>query len=76
MHSGELHNLYLSLIKESEVGRACGRHGRGEKCVQGFDGKPRRKKTWKTQGVVGRMGSKWTLGDWLGGCGVDSPGSG
>jgi hypothetical protein len=26
------------------VGRACGTHGRGEKCVQGFDGKARRKR--------------------------------
>jgi hypothetical protein len=28
------------------------------------------------QGVDGRMGSKWTLGRLVGGCGVDSPGSG
>jgi hypothetical protein len=32
-------------IKENEVGRACGMHGRGEECVQGFDGKARRKET-------------------------------
>jgi hypothetical protein len=31
-------------IKENEVGRACGMHGRGEKRVQGFSGKARRKK--------------------------------
>jgi hypothetical protein len=28
------------------------------------------------QSVDGRMGSKWTLGRLVGGCGVDSPGSG
>jgi hypothetical protein len=28
------------------------------------------------QGIDGRVGSKWTLGDWLGGCEVDSPGAG
>jgi hypothetical protein len=31
-------------IKEYEAGRACGKHGRGEKRVQGFDRKARRKK--------------------------------
>jgi hypothetical protein len=31
------------------VGRACSTHGRGEECVQGFDGKAIRKETtWKT----------------------------
>jgi hypothetical protein len=35
---------------ENEVGGACGTHGRGEKRVQGFDGKARRKETtWKTK---------------------------
>jgi hypothetical protein len=50
--SGELHNLYSSpdisrqiKIKENEVGRACGTHGRGEKRVLGFGGKARRKET-------------------------------
>jgi hypothetical protein len=28
----------------NEVGRTCGTHGRGEKSVQGFGGKARRKK--------------------------------
>jgi hypothetical protein len=32
-------------IKASEVGRACGTHGRGQRSVQGFDGKARRKET-------------------------------
>jgi hypothetical protein len=30
----------------------------------------------KDQGVDVRMGSKWTLGRLVGGCGVDSAGSG
>jgi hypothetical protein len=30
----------------------------------------------KDHGVDGRMGSKWTLGRLVGGCGVDSPDSG
>jgi hypothetical protein len=50
-------------MKENEVGGACGTHGRGEKCVQGFGGKTRAKKDHlKDQGVDGRMGTKWILG--------------
>jgi hypothetical protein len=38
------------------VGGACGTHGRGEKTVQGFGGKDRRKETTgKTKAYVGRM---------------------
>jgi hypothetical protein len=29
----------------NEVGRACGPHGRGQKSIQGFGGKARRKET-------------------------------
>jgi hypothetical protein len=37
-------------MKDNEVGGTCGMHGRGEECVQGFDGKARRKETiWKTK---------------------------
>jgi hypothetical protein len=37
-------------VRENELGRACGTHGRGEKRVQDFGGKARRKKTtWKTK---------------------------
>jgi hypothetical protein len=44
------------------VGGACGTHGRGEKRVQGFGGKARRKRDHlKDQGVDGRMGSKMDL---------------
>jgi hypothetical protein len=32
------------------VGGTCGTHGRGEECVQGFDGKAiRRETTWKAK---------------------------
>jgi hypothetical protein len=38
----------------NEVGRAYGTHGRGEKSVQGFDGKAGRKETTcKTKGKMG-----------------------
>jgi hypothetical protein len=41
-------------MKENEVGRACGMHGRGEECVQGFDWKARRKETTlKTKAWIG-----------------------
>jgi hypothetical protein len=37
-------------IKENEVGGACSTNGRGEKSVQGFGAKARRKETtWKTK---------------------------
>jgi hypothetical protein len=41
LHSEELHNLYSSAdqVKENEVCRACGTHGRGQKSIQGFGGK-------------------------------------
>jgi hypothetical protein len=32
-------------MKENEVGWTCGTHGRGEECVQDFDGNARRKET-------------------------------
>jgi hypothetical protein len=82
LHSGELHNLYSSpdIIRQiksrNEAGRACGTHGRGEKRVQGFGGKARRKKT------LGRPRRRWDdgirmdLGVIGSGCGVDSPGTG
>jgi hypothetical protein len=36
-------------VNENEVGRACATHMRGEKSVQGFGGKARRKETtWNT----------------------------
>jgi hypothetical protein len=57
------------------VGRACGTHGRGK--FTGFWWEsPKEKDRFEDQGVDGSMGSKWTLGRLVGGCGVDSPGSG
>jgi hypothetical protein len=53
------------------MGGAYGTHGRGEKSVQGFGGKARRKETnLEDQGVGGKMGSEWILGrlTWGGGC--------
>jgi hypothetical protein len=55
LHIEELRNLYsspdiISQVKANDVGRACSMHGRGEKSIQGFGGKARRKKTtWKTK---------------------------
>jgi hypothetical protein len=45
-----IHNLYSSpdiirQVKANEVGGVCGTHGRGEKSVQAFGGKFRRKET-------------------------------
>jgi hypothetical protein len=39
-------------------------------------GKPEGKNHLEDQGVDGRMGLKWTLGRSVGGCGMNSPGSG
>jgi hypothetical protein len=43
-------------IKENEGGRACGTHGIGEKLVQGFVGKARRKNP------LGRPRHRWEDG--------------
>jgi hypothetical protein len=72
LHSEELHNLYSSpdiirqvKVKANEVGGVCGTHGRGDKSVQDFGGKARRKET------IGKMGSEWILGRLAWGCGLD-----
>jgi hypothetical protein len=55
LHNEELHNLYSSpdiirQVKANEVGGVCSTHRRGEKSVQGFGEKARRKETtWKTK---------------------------
>jgi hypothetical protein len=83
-NNGELHKFYSTRyycadqIKENEVGRACGTDGRGEKRVEGFGGKARRKKPLE------RPRRRWEDGiimdlkeiGWGRGCGMDSPGSG
>jgi hypothetical protein len=66
LHNDELHGLYSSLnivrnqIKEDEVGRTCGTHGGGERCLQ--------RSCWEARdhledlGVGGRITLKWALG--------------
>jgi hypothetical protein len=83
LYSGELHNLYSSpdIIRQikSRKMRWAGhvaRMGEGRNVYRVLVGKPNGKDQLKDQGVDGRMGSKWTLWRLVGGCGVDSPGSG
>jgi hypothetical protein len=83
LHSGELHNLYSSsdIIKQIKSKRMRGRgmwHAweRGETCTGFWWESPNEKDHLEDHGVDERMGSKWTLGRLVGGCGVDSPGSG
>jgi hypothetical protein len=74
LHSGELRNLYSSpdIIRQIRsrrmrwAGRVA-RKGRGETYRGFWWESPKEKDHLKDQGVDGRMGSKWTLGDWLGG---------
>ena len=40
-------------IEKNEVGRACGLHGRGERCAQGSSGETRGKEP------LGRPGHRW-----------------
>jgi hypothetical protein len=82
LHSGELHNLYSSpdIIRQiksrrmSWAGHAA-RMGEGRNVYRVLLGKPEEKRPpekprrrWD--------GIKMELRDWLGGCGMDSPGSG
>jgi hypothetical protein len=48
----------------------------GETCIGFWWESAKEKDHLKDQDVDGRVGSKWTLGKLVGGCGVDSPGSG
>jgi hypothetical protein len=64
VHSEELHNMHSSpniwQIKENEVGGACGgTYGRGEKSVQDFGAKPRRKVTTGRTGWHPRQLPSW-----------------
>jgi hypothetical protein len=43
--SSEFMYRAIRQVNANEVGGACGMHGRGEKSVQGFGGKARRKET-------------------------------
>jgi hypothetical protein len=84
LHNGELHNLYSSpdIIRQIKSRRmrwaghvAC--MGEGRNLCRVLVGKPEGKRP------VGRQKHRWAgwdqkghYGDWLGGCGLDSPGSG
>jgi hypothetical protein len=48
--------------------------GEGRNVYRVLMGSPKEKDHLKDQGIDGKMGSKWTLGRLVGGCGVDSPG--
>jgi hypothetical protein len=50
--------------------------GEGRNVYRVLVGKPEGKKNLEGLDVDGRMGSKWNLESLVGGCGVDSPGSG
>jgi hypothetical protein len=53
-------------MKENEVGGECGTHGGGEKIVQGFGRKTRRKETTlKSKVYVGGWDQNVSLGVWL-----------
>jgi hypothetical protein len=79
LHNGEFHSLYSSpdIIRQIKsrrmrwAGRVA-RMGEGRNVYRDLVGKPKK----RPLGVGGRMGSKWTCGRLVGGCGVDSPGSG
>jgi hypothetical protein len=83
LRNGKLRNLYSSpdiirQIKSRRMGWAghVARMTEGRKVYRVLMGKPEGKGHLEDQGVDGRMGSKWTLGILVGGCGLGSPGSG
>jgi hypothetical protein len=69
LHNEELHILYSSpdIIRQikSRRMRWAGHVARmGEECIQGFDGKARRKETtWKTKAYMGGWGQNESQGD-------------
>jgi hypothetical protein len=74
LHNEEFHNLYSSLdiIRQMKSRRmrwaghvAC--MGEERKLYRVLVGKPKGNNHSEDQGVGGRMGSEWILGDWLGG---------
>jgi hypothetical protein len=83
LHSGELCNLYSSpdIIRQTKSRRMrwaghVARMGERRNVYRILMGSPNEKAQLKDQGVDGGMGSKWTLGRLVGGCGMDLPGSG
>jgi hypothetical protein len=74
LHSGELHNLYLSpdFIRQIKSRRMrwaghAARMGEGRNLYRVLVRKPEGKNHLGEQGIDGRMGSKWTLGRLAGG---------
>jgi hypothetical protein len=70
LHNGELHKFYSSpdIIRQIKSRRMrwaghVARMGEGRNLYRGLVGKPERKVHLEDQGVDGRMGSKWTLGE-------------
>jgi hypothetical protein len=83
LHSGELHNLYSSPDTIRQIkSRRMSWAGHVAHMGEGRNVYRFRWESWKEkdhledQVVDGRMGSKWILGRLVGGCGVDSHGSG
>jgi hypothetical protein len=61
LHNQELHNLYtfpniIRHVKENELGRACGMHGRGDEGYKVLVESPNERDHSEDQGVYGRMG--------------------
>jgi hypothetical protein len=52
-------------VKEDEVGRACGTHGKGEKSKRFWWSSPKEGDHSEDRGVDWMMGSERSLGDWL-----------
>jgi hypothetical protein len=47
------------------VGRTCGSHGGGERCLQGFGKEALKVRDhWEDLGIGGRITLNWTLGRW------------
>jgi hypothetical protein len=83
LHSGELHNLCSSpdIVRQIKSRRMrwaghVARMGEGRNMYSVLWESSKGKDKLEDQGVDGRMGSKWTLGRLVRGCGGDSPGSG
>jgi hypothetical protein len=81
LQNGELHNFHSppGIIRQMKSRRMrWARHvARLEEVCTGFwRESPEEKDHLKGQGVDGRMGSKWNLGRWVVGRGVDLVGSG
>jgi hypothetical protein len=82
MHNGELQNLYSSpdIIRQLKSRRMrwaghVARMGAGRNVYRVLVEKTEGERLLETSRCRWKMGSKWTLGRLVGGCGLDSPGS-